>query len=128
MIKPGPRVLRDLLCRWNWAKTGSVVINASVAAFIFASLLSSWSLAQAQEAQPRRPRRKRKQKAKNPPQNLTVPGAGTKVDAIQLAKIIDQEVNRRLAAEKIPAFCQIGRCRVSSPGLSGPGRRDSAGR
>jgi hypothetical protein len=101
MMNLGGKLFR----RWSWAKTGSVVINAGVAAFIVASLMSKWSLAQAQDSQPKAlPAETAKQKARTPAaaSKVVVPGAGTKVDASKLAKIIDDEVERQLKAEKIP--------------------------
>jgi len=101
MYKAG---LRNFFCRWSWAKTGSVAIPTLVAAVVVGSLLSRSSLAQAQTAN-KTPAPEAKQNTKTPPPAAAnaIPGAGTKVDAAKLSKIIDAEINRQLAADKIQA-------------------------
>ena len=95
---------RNLFGRWSWAKTTSVVINMGVAAFVVACLMSSWSLAQAQNSRPKKstPPPPAKQDTK------TAVQPGSPLDHTKLTKLIDQEVERRLAADKIPASLQIG--------------------
>src|ERR1700722_1072018 len=100
MTNPDARMIDRFFRRWNWSRTGSVAINLTVAAFVVSCVMAKWTLAQAQEAQlpkTKAPDAKQKQKAKAAPapSARAVPAAGTKVDALVLAKIIDQEIDRQ---------------------------------
>ena len=64
--------------------------------------MSRWTLVQAQEAPAKKAAAEAKQKAKTPQSTAPIPGAGTKLDHAQLSKIIDEQVNRQLVADKIP--------------------------
>jgi hypothetical protein len=99
--------------RWSWAKAGSHLTTIAISAFVLTALVAKWSPVQAQEAKAEQKKavvapNTNKQKLKTPPvpSSRAIPGAGSKVDALALAKIIDQEVNRELAANKIPVSPQ----------------------
>ena len=95
--KPQPQQARR-----SWAQAWPMV-TLMFAAILFGVLAFDWDPAQAQEtAQP-----KAKAKAKNPefaPKSKNLPVAnsltnGKKVDAVVLAKLIDQEINKRIKAD-----------------------------
>ena len=83
------------------------VVTLTFAALLFGALSVDWERVEAQQ-----PKAKAKQKAKTPfdkeyaPKSKNLPVAksltnGTKIDAVALTKIIDQEINKRLEAEKV---------------------------
>lgn len=91
----------------SWNRLGTALTCAAIAGFVLTSLYAKWSPVQAQEKQAKKDDQKGKKAAQKKtakaPQNLVVPGAGKKLDALALAGIIDQEVNKRLSAEGIKA-------------------------
>src|SRR3954467_13680767 len=91
----------------SWNRLGSALTCAAIAGFVLTSLYAKWNPAQGQEKQTKNDDQKGKKAAQKKtakaPTNLVVPGAGKKLDALALAAIIDQEVNKRLTAEGIKA-------------------------
>ena len=91
MFKPAANWFR----RWSWAKTGSLVINLSVAAFVVACLMSRWSLAQAQDSPSKKAptQTKQKQKAAEPQTRLRQvgecdrPGSGSSLEGRQNSRL-----------------------------------------
>src|SRR5262245_8952192 len=96
---------------WAWLRSGPAWSMAAVVAFVVAAGLARFNPAWGQagsdkkpdsKGSPTRERGDAKSKKKATPA-LVVPGAGTKADAAGLAKIIDQEVQKRLDEEKVKA-------------------------
>lgn len=90
--------------RLSWAKAGSTLSSLAIAAFVFTALVAKWSPVQAQDAEKKKGPTAQAKKTKTPVAPLTraIPGAGKKLDAMALAKIIDQEIARSLAEAKVP--------------------------
>ena len=90
-------------CRRSWAKVKRAAIGFVVAGFVIALFLAISAQAQTPAAPKNKAAEKKKDKAKSTVVEpaLVVPGAGKKLDAQALARIIDQEVQRQLAMEKI---------------------------
>jgi hypothetical protein len=89
----------------SWANVGTAFTTMSVAAFLAACLFARWTPVYAQDAkQPEKkketPRKERKTAA--PQVKRPVPAAGSQIDAISLAKKVDEETQRLLTAEKMP--------------------------
>lgn len=104
----------------NW---GAVLAMLAFAGFVATSLWAKWNPALAQEkgaaAAEQKPakkapakaakgknaqaKQKGKSNAKAPEFTRAIPGAGKKLDALALAKVIDQEINLTLKSEGIPA-------------------------
>src|SRR5262245_39712758 len=115
----------------NW---GAALAMLGFAGFVAISLWAKWSPAVAQEKTAPAPaaqkspaprpadktpaktakgkgaqaRQKAQPGAKAPEFTRAIPGAGKKLDALALAKIIDQEVNLSLKSEGIPASSLAG--------------------
>lgn len=90
--------------RLSWGPIGLLTAFAVLAVGM---LSVDWSVAQAQETKTKAKDGKknlenRKQKKSAPVELRATPGAGKKLDAVALAKIIDEEVDRRLKIEEIP--------------------------
>src|SRR5262245_49455366 len=105
----------------NW---GSAVAMLAFAGFVATSLWAKWNPVSADEKTPPAVQIKpadakgakgvptkgkgaaakeaSKQKAKPAEFTRAIPGAGKKLDALALAKIIDQEINQALKSEGIP--------------------------
>src|SRR5438874_12172390 len=85
----------------SWRKT-SMVVTLSFAAVVFATFAMDQDEGQAQES----PKAKNKKKDKDyAPKSKNLPVAksltdGKQVDAVALAKLIDQEINKRIKAER----------------------------
>lgn len=93
--------------RWSWFQVFTMI---ALAGFVFASLWAKWNPVQAggdtpkSDAKDAKKTKKKSDSAKTPAAELgPIPGAGKKLDALALARIIDQETGRRLASEKIKA-------------------------
>src|SRR6266704_280026 len=104
----------------NW---GSALAMLAFAGFIATSLWAKWNPASAQDQPKTAPAKpvdaahakdakgktaaaKQKTKtdaAKKTESNRPIPGAGKKLDALALAKVIDQEVNQALKSEGVKA-------------------------
>lgn len=91
----------------RWTCFGPSLTIAALSAFVFASLWAKWNPVQAQDgvkvketAKQKKPTPKSQRSA---PVLGAVPGAGQKLDALALAKIIDDQVNARLQSEEIKA-------------------------
>jgi len=89
---------------WFGANFGAVLTALTVVGFISACLLARWTPVYAQDA-PAKKKDAPKKERKNPtPQvKLPVPAAGTQIDAAALAKIIDEQIQKQLAGEKLTA-------------------------
>ncbi|MBI3407566.1 MAG: DUF1549 domain-containing protein [Planctomycetes bacterium] len=90
-----------------WFRFGPSFTLAALSVFVFASLWAKWNPVQAQDPAKGKEAAKQKKvtpKSQKPASNLgVIPGAGQKLDALALSKIIDDQVNKKLLSEEIKA-------------------------
>jgi len=94
--------------RFAW---GQVLPLVGFTTLALAVLTADWTAAEAQEvkARPKAAKKTSEGRKKSDEKSTTaraVPGAGKKLDAAALTKLIDAEVNRRLKEEGVPASAQ----------------------
>src|SRR5437879_4316856 len=105
----------------SWSRIGSLLSSLAITGFVLTSLYAKWNPAQGGEAPAAKKAEAQKAdpvakgaKAKNSQKKKAdlvktasplgaIPGAGKKLDYLELAKIIDQEAAKRLAAEGFKA-------------------------